>query len=146
MANGNPDVYMGSQGTPSRPVKWLTREKDGPWLSCFNLSAYGRARRTETAKATRRHPQLDAGKRGAWSSRPPNSIPCYSLHRSVGNLHPTPGIHMRFPMFISLADGAKAEMGDFPAKLPEARDFPYRDRFCWTASATKESAQIDVIS
>jgi hypothetical protein len=159
MANGNPDVYMGSQGTPSRPVKWLTREKDGPWLSCFNLSASGRARRTETAKATRRHPQLDAEKARSLELKAAD-LDSLLFPAPVGREF-APDSRNSYAIsdaYIASGWGKSGVLGDFPAKLPEARDFPYRDRFCWTActtrkswfgataSATRKSAQTDVIS
>ena len=121
--------------------------KDGPWLSCFNLSAYGRARRTETAKTTRRHPQLDAEKARSLELKAAE-FDSLLFPAPVGRefAPDSRNSYAISDVYIASGSGKRRVLGDFPAKLPEARDFPYRDRFCWTASATKQPPQIDVIS
>jgi hypothetical protein len=122
----------GSQGTPSRPVKWLTREKDGPWLSCFNLSAYGRARRTETAKTTRRHPQLDAEKARSLELKAAE-LDSLLFPAPVGRefAPDSRNSYAISDVYIASGSGKSRVSGDFPAKLPEARDFPLSGRPVW---------------
>ena len=118
-----------------------------PGCLALTLALTGERGRTETAKATRRHPQLDAEKARSLELKAAE-LDSLLFPAPVGRefAPDSRNSYAISDVYIASGSGKSRVSGDFPAKLPEARDFPYRDRFCWTASATKESAQIDVIS
>ena len=82
------------------------------------------------------------------------TIPCYSLIQSLGNLRRLVQIHPSAQRLAQWQESAKKpRTGKFPDKLADAREFSAAgelkdigDWFRRTASATKESAQIDVVS
>ena len=137
MVNGNPGVHYGVAKIPRQAMDNGERAK--------KFGALGRAL-TSWLTATKRIEPLKASAESdrELEGRSPRA-PCLERNsllfpaRVGRDLHPAPRIYLRFPMFISLAGfGGRRVLGDFPAKLPEARDFPLSgDQFGRTGSAPR---------
>jgi hypothetical protein len=130
MVNGNPGVHYGVAKMPRQAMDNGERAK--------KFGALGRAL-TSWLTATKRIEPLKASAESdrELEGRSPRA-PCLERNsllfpaRVGRDLHPAPRIYLRFPMFISLAGfRGRRVLGDFPAKFPEARDFPLIGRPVW---------------
>ena len=111
-------------GQPRHPVKACKMVNPGNVWSYFNLAHAGERGGPGPLRPVPDTRSLMDREGGASSSGSPNSIPFYSLHRSVGNLRSPARIHPRFPMLISPARPTRRRFSaDFLARLPNTRDF-----------------------